>query len=529
MSTPPHAGTATRIACAIVPEFALAVSRRLDAPAPGQPLALVEERGQGGVVRAVDAAAREAGVRLGQSAARARARCPALCCRPWRPERLAEAARALAGMLHEAAPLVVPADDEAPGAFWIDAQGLGRLGGEPALARRLVKVAKREGYPTLRIGVADSAVAARAAALAAGPPVRLVPPGGDAAFLGGLSLEALQLPEDIAESFALLGLRSVADLHALPEGPLLDRFGPAARALLDRALGHDARRPTGRPPEAPPEVGLTLDQPVDQTEALLFGLRGLLDRLAARLLARGLAASRLALRLALDDRSDVERVVEPARPLQHPGLLFELLRDRLERFSLEAPVVELRVVVLEAVPALAEQAHLGVAGRDTAALEAALHRLRGRFGDGTVVRPRPADDPRPEASGRWEPVADVPLAPYGAFVEPHPGSSFGTKPREGPALEGGTPRVEPRAVFRLLPACRPLEARFDAAGLPRAVRWGEAWRPVRVRGPERLSGGWWTGSGYAREDYRLLLPEGAVLWASRDARKGEWQLLGWMD
>jgi hypothetical protein len=112
-------------------------------------------------------------------------------------------------------------------------------------------------------------------------------------------------------------------------------------------------------------------------------------------------------------------------------------------------------------------------------------------------------------------------------LEAYPGSGFGTKPREGPALEAEVPVVEPRAVFRL--ACRPLEARFDAAGLPRAVRWGETWRPVRVRGPERLSGGWWTGAGYAREDYRLLLPEGGVLWASRDARKGEWQLLGWMD
>ncbi len=545
-----------RLACARAPDFALRVAlRALPPDARGAPVALVEA-GQHARVRAVNAAARLEGVRPDQTATRARARCPGLCCLEWDPAAFTAAAHALAEVLQRASPLVLPADGDPPGTFLVDARGMRYLGGDAGLADRLVALAAEADFPGLRVGIADSAVAARAAAWLPdtplgpeGPPpllrvmtraqgtrhergvrrrkpdepsdsieeitassVVIIPPGRDADFLGALPLTALDVDEHLRAALRGLGLKTVADLRALPAAALTARFGPEARAALERAAGLDLRRPEGALPVPLPAVALPLEHPIEDTTRLIFGLRGSLTTLAVRLVERGLSATRLALALLLDDHSEHVERLEPARPLHHPAALFELLRDRLERVQIDAPIVEVQVRVLTAVPAVPEQVHLGAGRWNPAAMQGALDRLLGRFGRAAVVQPVPVDDHRPEAAGRWAPVIEIPLSP--------------------PLTVGADalgPPPPPAPVRRALPAPVPLEARLDAGGHPIAVRWSGRWRRVEARGPERLSGAWWGDDPYAREDFRLALNEGGVLWASRDPRAGGWWLRGWFD
>ncbi|MCB9522309.1 MAG: DNA polymerase Y family protein [Myxococcales bacterium] len=502
-----------RIGCARVPRFALAVARQAHPEVPPHaPVALIEEKGTRSRVAAADAEAQADGVQVGQAAARARAGCPGLVCLTWDPAALRQATLALAERLEQAAPLVVPLEDE-PGAFWIDARGMRWLGGEDGLAARVLAEAAAAGFPELKLAVADTAVAARAAVrLPGAAAVRLVPAGGDAAFLARLPLDALDMGDEVRDALLGLGLRTVAELAALPPGALEARFGPEGRAALRRALGFDPRRPEGRPPAPLPRVALPLDEPVDHTAPLVFGLRGILDTLASRLIARGLSATRLVLGLRLDDRSERVETLEPTRPLHHPRALFELCRDRLERITVDSPVVELTVAVGAAQPAVAEQANLGAGRWDPRALEGALNRLHGRFGQAVVFTPEPRDDPRPEAGGAWQALSEVPL--------------------DLQVPEVAAPPPAPAPIRRALPEPVPLPVRLDAHGQPTVVRLAMGgWQTVRAHGPERLSGGWWDPAGrYAREDWRLVLlgDEGGVLWASR-AGDGAWWLRGWWD
>ncbi|MCB9550078.1 MAG: DNA polymerase Y family protein [Myxococcales bacterium] len=495
-----------RVAYLGIPHFALTQALLEHPEAQGLPVALVAEGTQAAHVAALNQAAAAAGVTLGQTASHARARCPLLCCLPWDATHLADVVARITAALQVLSPLVVPVA-EGPGGWWLDARGMRLLGGEPGLVARARALLAELGYPRVHLGVADTASAARALALHPRPPEPpVIPPGGDAAFLGRLPLEALELEPEVGAVLRQLGVQTVDALRALPAGALESRFGPAGRAAVERALARDARRPRGSLREPLPEAVLVLEQPVDQTGPLIFGLRGLLDPLAARLVAQGLAAQRLALVFSLDDGSERTEVLDPVRPLHHPAGLFELLRDRLERLTLDSPAVELRVRVLAAQPIVPEQVHLDAGRFDPVALDGALNRLRGRFGEAVVMVPRAVDDHRPEAAGRWEPVVEAP-------VQQARGAARG--------------EVEPpSALHRALATPTPVEVRTDAAGRPTAVRLGGRWRPAQAHGPERLSGRWWEGA-WAREDWRVAVLE-QVLWISREA-EGGFVLRGWWD
>lgn len=504
-----------RLACAFIPEFPLAIGLRgLTDEERAAPVVLVEPDDRARI-RAMNSAAAAAGARLGQTASRGRSVVPGLHCLPWEAERQAAAVRRMADTLYGASPMVVPLDD-LPGAFWIDARGMRWLGGEPGLAKRLRALAAEAGHPDLRVGIADGATAARAAAMCCPPhdPIRIVPRGGDAAFIGRLPLSALSIDSELRATLASLGLTTVAELRALPEPALISRFGVRGREALERAGGLDPHRPSGRPPPALPEAVLALDTPVSQTAHLIFGLRGLADTVSSKLLSQGLSATRLGLHLRLDDRREHGETLIPARPVHHPHLVFDLVRDRLERGAaadLSSPVVEVRLEVVEAIATAAEQAHLGAAQWDPSALEGALNRLQGRYGEPVVFEAEARDDSRHEAAGAWAPVVEVPLG----------------RPLSTPSAVD--PAAEPAPVRRRLAVPQAIDVRLDRHGMPQAVRWDGGWRTVDARGPERLSGGWWTADPYAREDYRLALADGGILWVGRDARTDSWWVLGWLD
>jgi protein ImuB len=66
--------------------------------------------------------------------------------------------------------------------------------------------------------------------------------------------------------------------------------------------------------------------------------------------------------------------------------------------------------------------------------------------------------------------------------------------------------------------------------LPLRFRDGGEWKELTgVTGPQRVSGGGWHDTPYAREYFRCVSEAGAILWLFRDARDGAWYLHGWWD
>ena len=140
------------------------------------------------------------------------------------------------------------------------------------------------------------------------------------------------------------GLSCIGDLLRLPRAGLAQRLGPALPAYLDRALG---RAPDPRPDYRPPaRFGARLALPAEVIAApgLLFPARRLLLELGGFLAARGLGVQALEWRLEHESVPADRFSLGLLKPERDPALLLELLRQRLERLDLAAPVlgIELR-------------------------------------------------------------------------------------------------------------------------------------------------------------------------------------------
>jgi protein ImuB len=499
-------------------------------------------RGKPRVV-AVCAEGARRGITGGMALAQAKALAADLVAAPWDEERLARAAREVTAALLVASPRVAwergRMDEWASGrarnegVWWVDAAGLGE---ETRLAQRLLRTAKALGYGPVRVGIADSAIAAYAATFRspalprshAPTRTRIVPSGRDAAFLAPYPLALLDLDEDLAETLAALGLTTVARLAALESGEVEARFGPEGLAAHRLALGTDPRGPSTPRDDTLPTAACDLGGAVATAEPLLFVLKGALARIGEGLRSKGLAARELTITLTLDDGSRAERAVRPARPTSHEDALFDHCRAALEDWALPEPVVAFALAASLTAPAAGEQGDL-LAARwaDPAALEAAFDRIRGREGSAAVATPLARDGHLPQDAGAWS--TDGARSSGRAVAERvvRPAGRRGPWAPRAVALHPAA--APPGAALLRLEAPAPVRVRLGRSGLE-AFRHGDLWYDVTAwSGPERLAGRWWRDDAPAKpRDYFTARTASGALWVLFRTAK-QWFVEGWWD
>ena len=219
----------------------------------------------------------------------------------------------------------------------------------------------------------------------------------------------------------------------------------------------------------------------------------------------------------------ITREVRPARPLARLEPLFDQCRALLERWPIPAPVIGVTLSIPATAPLAADQGDLLVPSWRDAAMhaDAVFARLRAVLdpdnrGD-VVVHPEARDTHRPEEAGRWAPADALTLAAAPVPVSANPADTAGAA--------GAT--NAPTAVLRLLPAPDPVDIEAPH-GVPSAVWWrGRRIDFAAAYGPERLSGDWWRGDGYARDYWRCTAPtDGDLLVYHTETG---WYLQGWYD
>ncbi|PYM77847.1 MAG: hypothetical protein DME03_02720 [Candidatus Rokuibacteriota bacterium] len=505
----------SRFACVLVEHFDAAAVERCEPALRAQPLGVVNVRGDRpssgregaptakiAMIVEANAEARARGVRPGMTEAEARARCPMLVTRPLIEEYVLSARHALL----EAALAVSPRiEDGGAGLVYVDTVGLERLIGDPpSIGRRLVHQARAVGL-TARIGLAASRTAARVVAARASGPVTVVPEGRERAGLAGAPLATLALSPDLAATLARWGVRTLGDLAALPRAGLATRLGPAGLRAHDLALGldHDPFRPWTPPPFWEEAQGLEWE--IDSLGVLAGVLETVLERLCRRLASAALAADALEVRLGLASGGHHARDVSLAYPVVEVKPMLTLMVLDLEAHPPDAPVTR---VAVSAHPIRAQAGQGGLwqppapAPRD---LVSVLARLAALVGADNLGSPALVDSHRSDA---------FTMLAFSPPSEPAPLDH--RPPWRSPRPDGGGHRL---ALRRMRPARR---IDVEAAG-ERPTRV-DARRVLAWAGPWRASGDWWDVEAWAREEWDVMLSDGALCRVARDRLTGHWYL-----
>lgn len=315
---------------------------------------------------------------------------------------------------------------------------------------------------------------------------------------GGEELDALAIPElswptGVAEKLTRFGLRRLGELRRLTLAGLARRIGKPAAMLIARAYG-EASDP--RPDFVFPlrfDEGIELPAAVENAPALLFAARRLTGALAGWLNVRQAALREC--RLDLVHRQGATPLPLRFAEATRDGRRFErVLRERLERLPLTAPVERLRLAVesVESLPGAS--GGLFDEGGAKESMAALIERLRARLGEASVSGVAIVADHRPECATR----------------QTFPGTR-------------ADPVVHPRPFWLL----KEPESLCEVAGRPH--RLGPL---TLLAGPERIESGWWDQEesiGDVRRDYFIALTmDDRWAWVFRELQApGGWFLHGW--
>jgi len=422
-------------------------------------------------------------------------------------------------------------EDAGAGRIYLDASGLeGLFGDEPRLAARLRDAAAAAGVE-IRVGIAESRIAALAAARL-GPGVLVVESGGDAAYLAPAPLSLLDLPEETATRLSRWGLRTLGELAALPTAGLFERLGGDGVRLQRLARGEDPRPLVSWRPVPLFEESAACDWGLETLEPVVERLRELAARVCARLGAAGLAADGFEWTCRLDGGRVHDGALTPAVPITDAESVGGLLRLALEA---RPPRGVVEALTFRARPVRLAPAQESLTDRSRPAprlLTATLNRLVALVGADAIGAPALLDTHRPDAIALAGYSPSESSAPRRDSRPPTPskGVSHPPSPLGGEGRVRGDKPVRseaPALALRRLRPAAPASVTM-ASGRPVAVRSTRlAGRIVAGVGPWRVSGEWWSPRPWLQDEWDVELADGTLCRLAHDG--SAWRLEGIYD
>lgn len=262
------------------------------------------------VVARTQAAADE-GVAIGQRRRQAQQRCPEIDLLDDDPARDAREFESIVQAVAEVSPRL---DVVEPGWVSMAARGPSRyFGGDEAVAERLLAIVAELVDCPVGVAVADGRFASGIAARLAARRRRsiAVEPGGSSTFCAPLPIGWLQtlgeVDAELVDLFGRLGLHRLGELADLEPTDVIGRFGPAGVHAHRLAAGLDVRPPSTDDPAPERRLDRIVDDPIAQSDAVVFVAKQLADELAGSLATDGRVCTRLVVTLETEHGERSER------------------------------------------------------------------------------------------------------------------------------------------------------------------------------------------------------------------------------
>lgn len=467
----------------------------------------------------------------------------------------------------------------------LDIEGCELLFGSPReIAKEIARYAAKLGLK-INVAVAQNPDAAiHAAKCFSG--VSVIAPGKEATRLADLPLGALDFTlarveadrmAEILETLNLWGIRNFRDFAALPEAGVSERLGPEGTRLQKLARG-ESDRPLSLSKPAPEfEQSIELDDPIELLEPLSFILARLLNQLCASLQAQGLAVNELRVRLMLEDRTEHERAIRLPFPMRDGRIFLKLLLLDIESHPPRCAIVAMSIACEPTKSRAIQNGLFQPLAPEPEKLELTLARLARLVGEINVGSVELIDTHRPDAfrikrfSVKREPVRKRPTERRGdkatgrgnkptgrqddkttgrndsqssilnpqSLLAPPPRQPIAPSPRR---FVFSPPRPFAPSLLGFRVFRPPLRAEVEApGGWPARIKSQAAGRSIRgkiirLAGPWRTSGDWWSEDGWARDEWDVAVavseasPEKGTLYRIyRDLRSNSWFVEGIYD
>jgi protein ImuB len=286
---------------------------------------------------------------------------------------------------------------------------------------------------------------------------------------------------------------------------------------------------------------MELDDPVELLEPLSFILARLLNQLCANLQAQGLAVDELKLRLKLEDKTEHERGIRLPFPMRDGRIFLKLLLLDIESHPPQFAIVAVSITCEPAKPRSIQNGLFQPLAPEPEKLELTLARLARLVGRDNVGSPELVDTHRPGAFRLKRFSVKRELNRRGRR-----GRNKSTR-RRGDAATGRNNSqssiLNPRSVLAFRVFRPPLRAEVETpsgwptrikahAGAGRSIRG----KVLRLAGPWRTSGDWWSEDGWARDEWDVAIagsetaPEkGTFYRIYHDLRSDSWFVEGVYD
>ncbi|GAS99352.1 DNA polymerase IV [Mycolicibacterium canariasense] len=368
--------------------FYASVEQRDDPALRGRPVIV-----GAGVVLAASYEAKAYGVRTAMGGHLARRLCPHAIVVPPRMSAYSDASRAVFDVFHDTTPVVEPLPvDEA----FLDVSGLGRVAGTPVHIGATLRdrVRDRVGLP-ITVGIARTKFLAKVASQQAKPDgLLLVPPDRELAFLHPLPVRSLWgVGAKTAEKLQAHGIHTVADVAELSETSLAAMVGGAmgrqlfclSRNIDRRRVVTGVRRRSVGAQRALGRAGNTMSG--TEIDAVVVNL---VDRITRRMRSGGRTGRTVVLRLRFDDFGRVTRSHTLPRATASTEVVLAAARQLV---AAAGPLIAERGLTLIGF-AVSNIDRDGAAqlelpfdgGGDPVAIDAAVDRVRERFGNAMLTR-----------------------------------------------------------------------------------------------------------------------------------------------
>lgn len=368
------------------------------------------------------------------------------------------------------------------------------FGGEEAMLDDMRLRLGRSGIGA-RIGLADTRGAAWAMAHYGHGGICTEP------RLAVLPIAALRLDEKTVTGLQRLGIRTIADVVALPRATLTRRFGRDVLLRLDQALG-DQPEDISPLSEAPHYgVRMTLPEPIGLTGDVMAGTERLLARLCDKLKANEKGARILLLTLRRVDQESQQVELRLAQPLHDAARILPLFERGVNEVDAGFGIDQIRLAATQVENRPSQQiSH--IRGKHEDKLDDLITRIGVRIGLENVQRFLPADSHIPERSFIISPAAYS--KPEGSWATPQP---------------------RPLRLFS------PEHIAAHGTRPPARFRWRRmSFSTGRATGPERIAPEWWLADGNwrsgLRDYWKVDTKEGRRLWLFYTPQSPNWYVQG---